>query len=95
MPEGFRSLAEIFDRDPGLKSIKKIINESDVVREFNKIFPDLEKIVVPIKVEKKILFLKVENPTWRSELKFKENLIVDKINKYFNELRIAKISFGR
>ena len=95
MPDGFRSLAEVFNKDPGLRRIKKIINESDVVREFNKIFPDFEKVVVPLKVEKKILFLKVENPAWRSELKFKENQIVEKINKYFKESRIAKISFGR
>ena len=95
MPDSFRSLAEIFDKDPGLRKIKKIISESDVVQEFNEIFPDLEKVVVPLKVENKILFLRVENPTWRSELKFKENLIVEKINKFFKEPRIARISFGR
>ncbi len=95
MPDSFRSLAEIFDKEPGLKNIKKIINESDVIREFNKIFPDFEKVVVPVKVVKKILFLRVENPTWRSELKFKEKLIIDKINKYFNEQRILKINFSR
>ena len=71
----------------------KIIKESDVVSEFNKIFPDLEKVAAAVKVEKKILSLKVENPTWRSELKFREKLIVDKINNYFKENRINKIRF--
>ncbi len=93
MPDGFRSLAEAFAKDPGLYKINKIISESDIVVEFNKIFPDLEKIVSAIKVEKKVLFLRVENPAWRSELKFKENLIIEKVNEYFKESRITRIRF--
>ena len=37
--------------------------------------------------------LKVENPSWRSELKFKETEIIEKINQFYKEERITQIRF--
>lgn len=93
MPDGFKSLADIFNKEPGFAGLRKIIGESDVIAEFCKVFPDLDKVARAIKVEKKTLYLKVENAAWRNELKFREETIVNKINKYFNEERINKIKF--
>ncbi len=93
MPDGFKHIEEILNTDPGLEKIRKIIKQSDVVLEFYEIFPDLKKLVKAVKVDKKILFLKVENSVLRSELKFKEVLMVGNINKYFNEERIKGIRF--
>ena len=93
MPEGFQSLKEVFNKDPRLKKIRNIVNESSVVTEFNKIFPEFKTWVIPLKVEKKRLFLKVENPAWRNELKFKEEEIIRKINKKFNKEIIKWLKF--
>lgn len=93
MPDGFKSLADIINKEPGFAGLRKIIGESDVVADFHKVFPDLEKIAKAIKIEKKTLYLKVENAAWRNELKFREETIVNGINKYFNENRIYKIKF--
>ena len=93
MPEGFKSIEEIINKEPGLEAVRKIIKQSDVVREFSKIFPDLKKLVKALKVDKNILFLKVENSVLRNELKFQEILIISKINKYFNEERVNGIRF--
>jgi len=93
MPEGFKSIEDILNTEPGLEKVRKIIKQSDVVLEFYEIFPDLKKLVKVVKVDKKILFLKVENSVLRSELKFKEVLMVVNINKYFNEERIKGIRF--
>jgi hypothetical protein len=93
MPEGFKSLEDILNTEPGLEKVRKLIKQSDVVLEFYEIFPDLKKLVKAVKVDKKILFLKVENSVLRSELKFKEVLMVGKINEYFNEERIKGIRF--
>ncbi len=93
MPNGFVSLSDAFKREPAFEGLRKIINESDVVAEFKKIFPDLEKIAKAVKVEKKVLYLQVENPAWRSELKFKESILVEKVNKYFKDERISKVKF--
>ncbi len=93
MPEGFKSLADIINKEPEFSGLRKMIDESDVVAEFNNVFPDLEKIAKAVKVDRKTLFLKVENAAWRSELKFKEETIVNNINKYFKDNRINKIRF--
>ena len=93
MPEGFKSLKDVFINDPDLGSIRKIVKSSDVVIEFYRIFPEIEKIVVPLSVDKMVLKLRVENSVLRSELKFKEREIVDKINMYFNEERVKGIKF--
>ena len=93
MHNGFMSLSEIFNTDPALARVRNIVKESDVTIEFNKVFPDLEKVAIAVKVEKMVLILRVENSAWRNELKFKENIIVDKINNYFKETRINRVKF--
>jgi Dna[CI] antecedent, DciA len=93
MPDGFRSLKDVFSTEPQLKHVRRIVKSSDVVIDFNKIFPGLKKIVVPQKVDKMFLKLKVSNSVWRSELKFKEREIVERINKFYNEERIKGIKF--
>lgn len=93
MPDGFRSLKDVFSKEPGLYKVRSVVKSSDVVIDFHKIFPDLKNIVVPQKVDKMFLKLKVENAAWRSELKFNEREIVDKINAFYNEERIRGIKF--
>jgi hypothetical protein len=93
MPDGFKSLKDVFITDPDLGSIRKIVKSSDVVIDFYKIFPDIEKVVVPLNIDKMFLKLRVENSVLRSELKFKEKEIVDKINMYYNEERVKGIKF--
>ncbi len=93
MPEGFRSFADIIKTDPRLENVRNTIAQSDVVVEFNKIFPDLCKVAVAVKVDKKVLHLKVENASWRNELKFKENIIVEKVNEFYNEEVINRVKF--
>jgi hypothetical protein len=93
MPEDFRSLKSIVDTSPELESIKRAIKESDVIAEFYEIFPELEKVVTPVKVEKKVLKIKVENAVWRSEIKFNEKSFIDKINLHFKDNRVNQIRF--
>jgi hypothetical protein len=93
MSSGFKSLKEVFVKERSLKAIRDIVDSSDVAVKFYEIFPNLEKVAIPISCEKKILKLKVENPAWRSELKFMEAEMIEKINKFFNEQRINQIKF--
>lgn len=94
MLDGFKSLKEAFNSEPEFSKIRELINSNDVVKDFEKIFPELKQVVSPVKAEKKVLTLKVENAAWRNELKFKENEIIKKINTYYNEERIIKIKFS-
>jgi hypothetical protein len=93
MPDGFRSFAEIFEQEPDLNKIRISVKQYDVVDSFTKVFPDLAKVAQAVKTDKKILFIRVENSVWRSELRLKENKIVEKINQFFNEERILGIRF--
>lgn len=93
MPESFRSLAQILAEEPALKKVRENMKKYDIVDEFRNIFPQLANIAEPVKTEKKQLLLRVENSVWRNELKLNEPIIVEKVNKYFNEERITGIKF--
>lgn len=93
MPEGFRSLEDIFENEPGLDKLRSTVKQYDVVSDFGKIFPDLAKIAQAVKTEKKVLFLRVENSVWRNELRFMEKIIIEKVNKFFKEDRIKGVKF--
>ena len=93
MPDKFRSLKDVFNREPGLKKVREIIKNNDIVNEFKDIFPDLAKVVSSVKSNKNTLIIKVENPAWRQELKNKEESIISKINSFYKEERIKQIRF--
>ena len=93
MHNSFKSLKDVFKKERALSGIREIVNSSDVVVKFYEIFPNLEKIAIPQQCEKKVLRLKVENASWRSELKFMETEMIEKINSFFKEIRINQIRF--
>ena len=93
MREGFHKISEIFDKDPELANIRKMLKQSDIVNDFEKIFPELIKIASAVKVEKKCIYLRVQNAAWRSELKFREQQIINKTNNFYKEERIKYVRF--
>jgi len=93
MHSNFRSLKDVFKRERALSGVREIVDSADVIVHFHEIFPNLEKVVVPQHCERKVLKLKVENPSWRNELRFMETEMVEKINSFFKEKRINQIRF--
>jgi hypothetical protein len=93
MPSDFRSLKDVFKRERALSGLREVVEASDVVVHFNEIFPNIEKVAIPISCEKKVFKLRVENAAWRNELKFMESEMIDKITTFFKEQRINKIRF--
>lgn len=93
MHSEFKSLKEVFEKEPKLRGLRSMVKESLAISDFFKIFPEFKNAVVPQKVEKKKLFLKVENPVWRNELKFKETEIIKKVNSHFKTEIIKWIKF--
>ena len=92
MPD-FRSIEEIFNTDTALTNVRNFIKQADVVLMFPKIFPDIKKFVVAVKLEKQVLFLRVENSVWRSELKFRQKLIIERINNHCGDNVVKSIKF--
>jgi len=64
-----------------------------VILLFPKIFPDLNQFVDAVKLEKQVLFLRVENSVWRSELKFRQKLILERINNHCGDNVVKSIKF--
>ncbi len=89
----FKTIDDVISTEKDFSNLRETVRNYDVVDSFSKIFPELVQIAKAVKSEKKILFLHVENSVWRSELNFKKNLIVEKINRYFNEQIIKTIKF--
>ena len=94
MGKDFVRLSDIINKKPEFEGLRKGMKETEVLDSFIKIFPDLVKVAKALKVDKKTLFLKVENSVWRSELKFCESNIIEKINTFFKEERIKYIKFS-
>lgn len=89
----FKSVAEVLGKEEEFSNLRETVKNYDAAEKFEIIFPELKQIAQAVKVEKKILFLKVENSVWKSELNLKKNLIAEKINKFFGEEVIKTIKF--
>ncbi len=92
MPD-FRSIEEIFKTETGLSNVRTFVKQADVILMFPKIFPELKQLVNAVKLEKQVLFLRVENSVWRSELKFRQKLIIERINNHCGENVVKSIKF--
>ncbi|OGU35335.1 MAG: hypothetical protein A2068_00915 [Ignavibacteria bacterium GWB2_35_6b] len=93
MPKDFKSLQEVLGKEKAFEKVRTAAKEYEVLEKFSEIFPDLKKVADAVKIEKGVLFLKVENSVWKSELKFRQTTIIEKINKKFNEAIVKTIRF--
>ncbi|VAX27721.1 hypothetical protein MNBD_IGNAVI01-2704 [hydrothermal vent metagenome] len=93
MPKDFRSLSDVIYKEKAFKKIVKKANEQEIVEKFGNIFPELKKVAKAVKVEKKTLYLKVENSVWRSELNLKQEAIIKKIKSKLEKSDLERIKF--
>ena len=93
MLKKYKSLKDVIGTEEEFKRIREITKEQEVVDKFAEIFPELTKIAIAKKFDKGKLFLRVENSVWRSELNFKQSLMVAKINKAVGEQVVKTIKF--
>lgn len=93
MAKKFNSISEILGRSKQFTYWKKAVEDNEVLELFSSLFPELDKVALPVRFSNAILYVKVENAGWRSELKFQEQAILEKINRRFGEERVKKITF--
>jgi len=89
----FRSISDVLYNDKDFRKMVVKAKEEEIVIRFSEIFPELEKIATAVKFNRKILFLRVENSVWRSELNLKQTAMISKIKSNFNNIAIDKIKF--
>ncbi len=88
-----KSINEVLEGEKEFENLRATIKNYDVVENFKYIFPELAKIAEAVKLDRKTLFLRVENSVWKSELNFQKNALIEKINKHFKEEVIKTIKF--
>jgi len=93
MSDKFKSIGEILSKEPAFSKFVKAVKENDVVEKFQEIFPEISKIAKAVDVKNGALFLEVENSVWKSELNLKKNILIERINKFFDEQIINSIRF--
>lgn len=93
MHSKIKSISDVIEKEKEFEQIRQTAENYGIVEKFNEIFPDLKIVAQAVKVDKNILFLKVENSVWRSELNFKKSLLIEKINKHFQKNVIKNIKF--
>lgn len=93
MSKKIKSLAEVLDKEKAFEKIRNAAGDYAVVDKFGEIFPEFKNFVFPVKVSNNLLYLRVENSVWKSELNFQKAAIVKKINKYFKKEIIKSIKF--
>ena len=93
MSSKYKSINDIIKEDEAFEKIRVKAGEFDIVDQFKEVFPELSKIASAKKFEKGKLFLRVENSVWRSELNFKQTLLIEKINRHFGKNLVKAIKF--
>ena len=89
----FRTIIDVIDKEKEFEKLRVSLQNYNVVEEFEKIFPELKLIAKAVKLEKQVLYLRVDNSVWKSELNFQKTILIEKINKHFNEVVIKSLKF--
>jgi hypothetical protein len=89
----FKSLFEVINEEKQFSNLRETTKNYDVVEKFEIVFPELKNIAEAKKVYKNVLFLKVENSVWKSELNLRKNIIAERLNSVFGEELIKTIKF--
>lgn len=93
MGNEIKSLKDIFNSEEDFDKLRNLVKSYDVAADFYTIFPELQSFVSAATVNNKMLLIKVENSIMRHELFLKNELMIKKINDYYNEPRIKAIRF--
>jgi len=91
--KSFRSISDIILNEKEFKPLILKAKQEEVVEKFSLIFPELSTISKAVKFKDNILFLRVENSVWRSELNLKQAALINKITKNIKDISIDKIKF--
>ncbi len=88
-----KSLADIIANAEELEKIRDVRLKYKVVEDFAIIFPEFAEFVKAVKLNKKILSLRVEHSVLRQELNLRQEAMIEKINKYYNKEVVNSIKF--
>lgn len=88
-----KSFAEVLMNSAGMEKIREVSLKYKVVEEFLELFPEFKEFVEPVKLNKKVLSLRVENSVMRSELNLRQEALKEKINNHYKKEVVTSIKF--
>ena len=91
--KSFRTISDVLFNEKEFNQIVIRAKEQEVVERFSEIFPELKTIAKAIKFNNNVLFLRVENSVWRSELNLKQTALINKISKNIKDISIDRLKF--
>ncbi len=89
------SVGEVIQNDPAFHKVREVMEKEEIYENFFLIFPELAGHVLPDKYDKGVLTIKVDNPALKNELKFNEELLINKMNTWFKSDKVKQIKFSR
>ncbi|RMD50685.1 MAG: DUF721 domain-containing protein [Ignavibacteria bacterium] len=93
MHNEIKSVKDVLSNSDEFSKFRTAVEGFDVLENIYKIFPELKSFIVPKKIEKKTLFIRVNNSVMRSELTINRDKMKNKINKFFNKEIVKEIRF--
>jgi len=93
MSDNFKSITDILEKEKAFSNFNKSVKEQDVLNKFFDIFPNLKKTVKVSHINKRILYLSVENSVLRNEIYLNKNKLLEKINKQFSSEILKDLKF--
>lgn len=93
MRQKIKSVFDVISEEKEFEKFRCAAKNFSVVERFGEIFPDIEKIAQPVKVDKKVLYLHVDNSVWRSELNLRQKIMIERVNSFFKEEIIKSVKF--
>jgi hypothetical protein len=91
--KSFRTISDVLFNEKEFRQIIVRAKEEEVVERFSEIFPELKTIAKAVKFSNNVLFLRVENSVWRSELNLKQSALINKISKNIKDISIDRLKF--
>lgn len=86
------SIGQIIKRVLARQGMEKGLKEGEVLSRWEDIVGEkVAKHTEAVALESGILFIKVNDSTWRNELSLMSEILKDKINGEFDEIRVDRI----
>lgn len=91
--KSFRTISDVLFNEKEFSQIVVKAKEEEVVERFVEIFPELKNIAKAVKFSNNVLFLRVENSVWRSELNLKQTALIKKMSENIKDISIDRLKF--
>jgi hypothetical protein len=89
-----KRVGDVLKTSAEFRRLARAAEEQRAIEVFPDVFPFLAEDAVPLSVADGTLHLRVENAAWRSEIKFREREILEKLNAELDGAPVRRLKFA-